>query len=49
MPAIVRLAMLLQAALNGDRAPSDHPAVAITPEQLAADELTAWAAATRAT
>jgi uncharacterized protein (DUF849 family) len=40
--------MLLQAALNGDRAPSEHPAVPITPEQLAADAVACAAAGARA-
>jgi uncharacterized protein (DUF849 family) len=40
--------MLLQAALNGDRAPSDHPAVPVTPEQLAADAVACAAAGARA-
>jgi uncharacterized protein (DUF849 family) len=48
MPGIVRLAMLLQAALNGDRAPTDHPAVPITPDQLAADAAACAAAGARA-
>lgn len=38
--------MLLQAALNGDRAPADHPALPLTPERLAADAVAcAWAGA----
>jgi uncharacterized protein (DUF849 family) len=48
MRGIVRPAMLLQAALNGDRAPSDHPAVPVTPEQLAADAVACAAAGARA-
>lgn len=33
--------ILLQAALNGARTPADHPAVPLTPDQLAADSLAA--------
>ena len=29
--------MLIKAALNGDRAPAEHPALPVTPEQLAAE------------
>ena len=40
--------MLLQAALNGDRTADDHPAVPLTPEQLAADAVACAAAGARA-
>lgn len=40
--------MLLQAALNGDRAPSEHPALPLTPDQLAADALACASAGARA-
>lgn len=39
--------MLIQCALNGRRSPTEHPAVPVTPAELAADAVACWAAGAR--
>jgi uncharacterized protein (DUF849 family) len=39
--------MLIQCALNGHRSPTEHPAIPVTPAQLAASAAECWAAGAR--